>query len=62
MPVSLSQHEIDRFELNRIRESYRQLFLAIKQTLNENLHLCDGDNCTLKVLRDEYLKQGGELE
>ncbi|MEK7124899.1 MAG: hypothetical protein AAB864_00660 [Patescibacteria group bacterium] len=30
------------------------LLSAIKQTLDENAHLADGDNCTLKVLRDAY--------
>lgn len=42
-------------------EKYRALFIAVSQTLSDNLHLCDGDVCTLKVLRDEFLKQGGEL-
>jgi len=28
------------------------LLSAAKKTLNDNLHLCDGDDCTLKDLRD----------
>lgn len=42
-------------------EKYRALFIAVSQTLSDNLHLCDGDVCTLKVLRDEFIAQGGEL-
>lgn len=29
---------------------------ATKETLEQNLHLADGNNCTLKSLRDAYLK------
>lgn len=28
---------------------------AALDTLNENMHLADGENCTLKTLRDAYL-------
>ena len=28
------------------------LLAAARKTLLDNLHLCDGDNCTLKALRD----------
>lgn len=33
-------------------EKYKKLLIAAIETLNENLHLCDGDVCTLKSLRD----------
>ena len=31
-----------------------KLLKAVKNTLAENAHLADGDNCTLKELRDAY--------
>lgn len=48
-------------ERNEAEEKYELLFRAVKETLLSNLHLCDGDVCTLKVLRDEFIAQGGEL-
>jgi len=30
------------------------LLEAVDKTLKGNAHLCDGDNCTLKDLRDTY--------
>lgn len=29
---------------------------ASRETLDKNLHLADGENCTLKILRDAYLE------
>jgi hypothetical protein len=29
---------------------------AVDETLEENCHLADGDNCTLKKLKDAYAK------
>jgi len=34
------------FKLENLRK-------AVKITLKENCHLADGDNCTLKILKDE---------
>jgi hypothetical protein len=34
----------------------KPLYDAAILTLNENKHLCDGDNCTLKELRDAVSK------
>jgi hypothetical protein len=36
------------------------LLSAARQTLLNNLHLCDGDNCTLKDLRDAVEKIDGK--
>lgn len=36
-----------------------ELFDAAKQTLEKNLHLADGDRCTLKVLRDAVKRLEG---
>ena len=33
-----------------------ELIAAIRQTLNDNGHLADGDVCTLKVLKDALAK------
>ncbi|MFZ2524432.1 MAG: hypothetical protein WAW87_03865 [Candidatus Ferrigenium altingense] len=43
-------------ELDKVREQRDDLLSAAKQTLDENGHLADGDNCTLKVLRDAVAK------
>ena len=37
---------------------YNNLFQSAKETLEDNLHLTDGDNCTLLKLRNEMVKQG----
>lgn len=45
--------------LNGLKGDFKLLLdvaIAARQTLDENLHLADGDNCTLKDLRDAYLK------
>lgn len=34
----------------------QQLIDAAVKTLNDNLHLCDGDVCTLRDLRDAVVK------
>lgn len=38
--------------LGQAEEKIEQLTEAIHQTLMENLHLADGDDCTLKRLKD----------
>lgn len=44
---------------NSIRQQeYDDILAAVRQTLEDNLHLCDGDNCTLRVLRDAAAKLG----
>jgi len=35
-----------------IAAAYRELLEAIHSTIAENLHLADGDDCTLKRLKD----------
>ena len=35
-------------------QDLRDLIKAVKHTLEENLHLCDGDVCTLGELRNAY--------
>jgi len=37
-------------------KNFALLAIAARQTLDENLHLADGENCTLRTLRDAYLK------
>lgn len=58
-----SKSEFDEMATMRdeAEEKHELLFRAVKETLLSNLHLCDGDVCTLKVLRDEFIAQGGEL-
>ena len=43
-------------ELAVVRAQRDELAGAIRQTLNENGHLADGDVCTLKVLKDALAK------
>lgn len=45
-------------ELVTARRERDVLAAAIRQTLNENGHLADGDVCTLKVLKDALSKVG----
>jgi len=50
-----SKHGYWMFELRRTSELEKQneaLRAAIQETLMENLHLADGDVCTLKRLKD----------
>lgn len=35
-------------------QDIRPLVDAVFKTLNDNLHLCDGNDCTLKDLRDAF--------
>lgn len=37
-------------------KNFALLVQAAHDTLEENLHLADGKNCTLRSLRDAYLK------
>lgn len=37
-------------------EAIEELVRAAHQTIEENGHLADGDNCTLKALRDALVK------
>ena len=59
------KHEagIVREELEAEREKALEWFIefhalknAVDETLEENRHLADGDNCTLKKLKDAYAK------
>jgi hypothetical protein len=46
---------------NLVEELHDQNMLltrAIRQALDENSHLADGNNCTLKVLKDALLAVG----
>lgn len=45
-------------ELIAARRERDELAAAIRQTLDENGHLADGDVCTLKVLKDALEKAG----
>ena len=38
--------------LRRENQLLSDVCSASVKTLNENLHLCDGENCTLRELRD----------
>lgn len=38
------------------KSDMRPLLDAAIKTLQDNLHLCDGDNCTMKSLRDAVSK------
>jgi len=67
--IAVWQHEakILRDELKSEHEktidwfiSYQELKWAVGQTLEENRHLADGDQCTLKLLRDAYVKVKSE--
>lgn len=40
----------------RLMQVNAELLAAAKQTIEENLYLADGDNCTLKVLKDAIAK------
>jgi hypothetical protein len=42
----------DRHVMREKNREIAQLRLAIRETLMENLHLADGDRCTLKRLKD----------
>ena len=44
------------FEIIKINKTTPDLLSAAIKTLNDNLHLCDGDVCTLKDLRDAVAK------
>lgn len=37
---------------NLAKNDITELLIAAQKTLDDNLHLCDGDICTLKELRD----------
>jgi len=42
--------------------AYHELKNAVAETLEENRHLADGDQCTLKKLKDAYAKAGTSLD
>lgn len=42
--------------------AYHELKNAVAETLEENCHLADGDQCTLKKLKDAYAKAGASLD
>ncbi len=53
LPAGLKDSAIEYSEIKSQRD---ELIAAIKQTLDENGHLADGDVCTLKVLKDVIAK------
>lgn len=61
--------EIVRKQLESEHETAISLFIefhelknAVAETLEENRHLADGDQCTLKKLKDAYAKAGASLD
>ena len=48
--------EMKYYSLHDRIGSLEYVLSAAIQTLNDNLHLCDGDVCTLKELRDAVAK------
>jgi hypothetical protein len=51
----LSSNELQSFTItvaSALASAYRELKEAINITIIENLHLADGDDCTLKQLKD----------
>jgi len=42
-----------------LEQQLAELLAAAKQTIEENWHLADGNNCTLKVLREAVYKIEG---
>lgn len=44
------------FSKEKLKKQRDELLAAAKQTIEENLYLADGDNCTLKVLKDAIAK------
>jgi hypothetical protein len=61
--------EVVRKQLESEHETAISLFIefyelknAIAETLEENRHLADGDQCTLKKLKDAYAKAGASLD
>lgn len=44
--------EFESIEYAKVGSPLYHVLEAAKQTLLDNLHLCDGDVCTLKELRD----------
>lgn len=47
-------------EIHRMTERRDELLMAIKTTLEENLHLADGDVCTLIAIKRAYEKATGK--
>ena len=45
-------HELGMHRADVLQQRIRTLQRAIANTLSENAHLADGDNCTLKTLKD----------
>jgi hypothetical protein len=58
--IEAAEHHIKRGDnMTMDQKVVRELALlaqAVRETLDENLHLADGKNCTLRTLRDAYLK------
>ena len=52
--AAIMHNQCERFEreLTAVTEERDRLAEAIRLTLMENLDLCDGDQCTLKCLKD----------
>jgi hypothetical protein len=52
--VTISAFDLDRLEaeLTAVTEQRDRMAEAIYKTIMENLHLTDGDDCTLKRLKD----------
>lgn len=65
----MHEAEIVRKQLESEHETAITLFIefhelknAVAETLEENRHLADGDQCTLKKLKDAYAKAGASLD
>lgn len=52
--VVARQMNNDVEKIATLKQQRDDLLAAIKQTLDANRHLADGDVCTLKVLKDAY--------
>lgn len=48
----LIEASLAKSSANKLHSKCEMLIQASKQTLRENRHLTDGENCTLKVLKD----------
>ncbi len=54
-PAETTEHKISQGMHDELRDKYDSLLAAAKNTLMENLNLCDGDICTLYKLKSAVL-------
>lgn len=58
--IEAAEHHIKRGDsMSMDPQVVKELALVVqaaRDTLDENKHLADGENCTLRTLRDAYLK------